>query len=52
MMKNELLHIGYTLFHGSQLMADSMSLAWIKADAMSFHDSKYAKDVFILPHPA
>jgi hypothetical protein len=39
----------YNLFHGEFWITDSVNLDWIKNNAMPFHKSHYAKDVFILP---
>jgi hypothetical protein len=41
--------ICYMLYHGDVWKAESMSLAWVKGDAMWFHGSRHARDVFILP---
>lgn len=43
---------GYALYHGGTLKADSLSLNWIKGEAMKFHGSRFEGQVFILPHPA
>lgn len=43
---------GYALYHGDTLKADSTSLKWLREQAMPFHRSQRADDVFILPHPA
>lgn len=44
--------IGYTLYHGDKLKADSLNFKWLRNDAMQFHKSKWQDDVFILPHAA
>jgi hypothetical protein len=39
----------YSLYHGEFWITDSVNFDWIKNNAMPFHKSRYAKDVFILP---
>lgn len=41
--------IAYMLYHGDAWKAESVSLEWVKGDAMRFHGSRYARDVFVLP---
>lgn len=43
---------GYALYHGRDWKADTLNLEWLRTEAMPFHRSDRASDVFILPHEA